>query len=1118
MPYRTSRKNGMSRRSTALAPYPGGQTRRQTEEHGDLNVYNRMYQFYNYHADKDILIDEMCRGLILSLLRISGGAVQEYDEPLGWTAPYWQDHCAHHYAIVFHMKDQRRHSSTFAKTLSSFSGKSQPDSDRKLPDQFDADHLVSHSAVPTWVQLYNADGSMKSMVELASDLASCIKVWIEAQTFGGAEDSETAVRGLDLVPSRLQLLKRCVVAGVSSYEVLIDDREFEASKVDVSAFSTITMQNVTPASGDSLMTSDPLSSDTINHVALKGKMYTFSGPVPKVWDRHRSELQHLFKPSFFEKGRYLLPNSKLHDETMEDFRTFPKGRFIWSNCIGEERITFQPGSMQKLKLQYRMRTSVRDFFHKFRNDDISSSKLGRCVCLALEPSIRRQHVGKPISAVLPKRLWRDGVVNTAVQYEPYEWKEVPEIGPTGLSTGRTIIAKRVRQVFTLDTSVIPTEQSPNPALAELWWVDANGDAFHTAGGVTSPPANSIPLKWDSITRDMVAAHPQLAHFVSKGDPIMFNVQINRLYLASSRLKNYARLGADKSGVKRKHEDKMYSNMGDVSFAYAQQVGDTYKDHNLQSAVGVGVAPLILEGDDRNTMVTVNIASEQEAFENALMAMDADATKDGLQLDVVGSALSALDGIIDTTGLKVLDQGVIDAVDGIPVGAAGPSAQQIADAIAATELTVKDIPDADTRLTERLEVIAGQSAAAATTAAATATAAGTISTSITANTALANEALAAAASANVTAIEAGASTVAASITSNTALANAAVANAAATTVAGNAANLALQFALPTDVNVVNADDFPSGGGSGGPSAQQIADAIAATTLNVNVGNEVDTNVQSIVLTAAEQVAQAMAAETLNVNVGNEVDVTDVAAEKIAQAIAEQTIDVALQTPNYIAGLIADAIESRQLSVTSSDKDLIGFIDGINTSAVESDSAFTVRTLNGDVHVLQKVTVFSGGAIDVSEWNPSIHKYRIVFRKPGQNIWRLSSNSVDIGQDINVTIPDGALSATVNIPETMNVNVMNTVGVTGTVDANVTGTVDANVTNTVDVSVPDNNRGVILYRSIEGSNGYINLDIKKDDGTLVFTSYPPSTYTADFQPGVQVVDIGPHWILLQVDRST
>jgi len=674
MPFRTSRKNGMSRRRTALEPYPGGQTRRQTEEHGDLNVYNRMYQFYNYHADKDILIDEMCRGLILSLLRISGGTVQEYDDPLGWTAPYWQDHCSHHHAIVFHMKDQRRHSATFAETLSSFSGKSMGDA-ALLPEQYDADHKISSSTLSTWVELHHSDGIMKSMTECAADLAACIKTWIDTQTFGGADDSQQAVSGLDLVPSRLQLLKRSVVSGATAYEVVVDDREFEASKVDVAAYTTVTLQNVTPASGDPLMTGDPLTADTINHVPLKGKMYTFSGPVPKVWDRHRAELQHLFKPSFFEKGRYLLPNSKLHDETMDDFRTFPRGRHIWSNCVAEDRITFMPGSTQKLKLEYRMRTSVRDFFHKFRNDDISSSKLGRCVCLAVEPSIRRQHVGSPISAVLPKRLWRDGVVNTAVQYEPYAWTETLEIGPNGLSTGNTVVTKVVRQVFTLDTSVVPTENNTNPATAELWWVN-NGVAQKTSGGVTTSPGSGWgPLKWDSITRDMLVQHPQLAHFVSKGDPIMFNVQINRLYTGSSLLKNHSRLGADKTGVKRKHEDKMYSNMGDLSFARAQQLGDVYKDHNLQSATGVGVAPLILEGDDKNTMVTVNVAAEEQAFENALQTLDQDGdASNGIQLDARNAALTALQGLIDTDGLKVhgsmSDSGLATAVGGLSTAITG----------------------------------------------------------------------------------------------------------------------------------------------------------------------------------------------------------------------------------------------------------------------------------------------------------------------------------------------------------------------------------------------------------------------------------------------------------------
>ena len=175
-------------------------------------MYNRMYQFYNYHADKDILIDEMCRGLILSLLRISGGSVQEYDEPLGWTAPYWQDHCAHHHAIVFHMKDQRRHSSTFSKTLSSFSGKSL--SEPLYAEQYDADVHVGHTFLPTWVELHSG-ASMKSLSQVAAELASHIKVWINLQSTGNV-DGQTAVRGLDLVPSRLQLLKRCVVGGAEA--------------------------------------------------------------------------------------------------------------------------------------------------------------------------------------------------------------------------------------------------------------------------------------------------------------------------------------------------------------------------------------------------------------------------------------------------------------------------------------------------------------------------------------------------------------------------------------------------------------------------------------------------------------------------------------------------------------------------------------------------------------------------------------------------------------------------------------------------------------------------------------------------------------------------------------
>lgn len=1008
MPYRTSRKNGMSRRRTALKPYPGGQTRRQTEEHGDLNVYNRMYQFYNYHADKDILIDEMCRGLILSLLRISGGTVQEYDEPLGWTAPFHQAHCAHHDAIVFHMKDQRRHSATFAKTLSSFSGQDMAVS--PLPAQYDADVKVSHTAVPTWVQLHKASGEMKSMAELAAELASCIKIWIEAQTFGGAEDGEEAVRGLDLVPSRLQLLKRCVLSNQTSYEIVVDDREFDASKVDVAAYTTVTMQNVTPASGDSLMTGDPLSSDTINHVPLKGKIYTFSGPVPKVWDRHRAELQHLFRPSFFEKGRYLLPNSKLHDETMDDFRTFPRGRHIWSNCVAEDRITFQPGSSQKLKLEYRMKTSVRDFFHKFRNDDISSSKLGRCVCLALEPQIRRQHVGQPISAVLPKRLWRDGVVNSAVQYEPYMWAETPEIGPGGLSTGRKVITKVVRQVFTLDTSVVPTESNTNPATAELWWTDGT-IAVKTPGGVTTSPSSSMePLKWDSITRGMLDSHPQLAHFVSKGDPIMFNVQINRLYTASSLLKNYTRLGADKTGVKRKHQDKMYSNMGDLSFARAQQLGDVYKDHNLQSATAVGVAPLILEGDDKNTMVTVNVNAEQQAFQNALMAMDADTVKDGLQLDVVGNALAALDEAIDTDGLKVhgsvattADTGLATAVGGLSTAITGVHGVStgIVGALQANATAVTQVAEAGNAVAEAGNAVAESGVAVAEAGNAVAASGVTMAGSIldaSVNIGIAGGLIAGA---------------------TTALETFGTPNVDVTVEPADV-NVTMPSSMAVSMSAYERDAL----------AARIADQISDETLRVKTFGD-DTvsiaipHVESTAL--AEDIATKVSEVTLQTKLAGNVDGTTTA------------VDTGLSMPT--ASEIADAI--------AGDND-VGYLRSVNSTSDPSDRYQCIVIHNGELLYNQRVLMVSSGVFSYlteSSYLKKLHMSRKLIRK-GTNDWLMPKDFVeaDIGQDINVQIPSDQITVQATLPDTINV----------------TGTVD--IGNTVDVR-EGGDVGVLTITSVQ-----------------------------------------------------
>lgn len=55
--------------------YRGNQTRSITEEHGDLNTYNRVFQFYTYHAEKRKILEEYCRGLCVSLCRIQNGTV-----------------------------------------------------------------------------------------------------------------------------------------------------------------------------------------------------------------------------------------------------------------------------------------------------------------------------------------------------------------------------------------------------------------------------------------------------------------------------------------------------------------------------------------------------------------------------------------------------------------------------------------------------------------------------------------------------------------------------------------------------------------------------------------------------------------------------------------------------------------------------------------------------------------------------------------------------------------------------------------------------------------------------------------------------------------------------------
>jgi hypothetical protein len=693
MPFRNSSKSNGFAGAGRATTYQAGKSHRRTEEHGDLNTYNRVFQFYNYHADKDVLLDEMCRGLILSVLRIAGGTVQDYEEPIAWPSPMYvgrEDH-AHHSAIVFHMKDNRRHSATFGKTLSTFSGRSLGSASH-VPDQYDADvFATAGTVIPSTVVALHNGTRMFSLRELAENMGKVFFDWISyTQDF---DITETIVpKGIDLLPSRMQLIKTSmshtpltfpsppVVTGQTAvHEVVYDDIEFGDSKVNVSAYTSVKLHNVTPASGNVLLASDPLGSDNITHVPLKGKMYVFSGPTPKVWDKHRDELQHLMKPAFFRRGRYLLPNSKLHSTQTEEFRTPPRGRFIWSNCVDEHKITMSPGGIQEVKLNYSINTSIKDFWYKYRDDDLSSSKLGKCICICLEPSMRRTHVNTPKPVVLVKQqrvLLETGKYSLTetrtipVEYQPYEY----------VKDSYGVTTKQPRPVFTLGDIPTPTPTEVNDATAAggyefpgavpsiPWYVDTLG-GMPTLSATTANPAggaafSNVRLMWDKITTAMIDHSDdtkQLQAFVSRGDPLMFNVQINRTYGASCSLRNTVRLGMDKSGVKRKYDEKMVNNMGDLNadglfndadWEIARAAGDVFRDHELDSAGQAGVRTLVLEGDAQNTTISTggggSTLSASAIAAAITSAMDTDGNAaNGVQLDI-----SQLDGIIANGELSV----------------------------------------------------------------------------------------------------------------------------------------------------------------------------------------------------------------------------------------------------------------------------------------------------------------------------------------------------------------------------------------------------------------------------------------------------------------------------------
>lgn len=699
MPFGASSYAGsLSGRSRFRSSYPANQTRRKTEQFGDLNAYNRVYQFYNYHGEKKQMLEEYCRSLVLSMVRIQKGVVHDYEEPIAWPFPIHQpevtgiphqDQHLDQYLnwIEFHFKDARRDGGFYGKTLgnrndtegeaSIIQGGTALQTLPPLAKQYQYDIGINK---PTCVQLWELvdphdptkGRRMKSLTKLAADITEIFESLAYLDTnFDRAHNAADPALGtphvdsLDIRPCRIMLIKSLKVKLSNeqtkiTHDVIYDDEQFASSRVDIGSYTTVTIHNVSPATGDIAMQGDPMAADTITHVPLIGKMYTFSGSCPKVWDKHKADLHQLFNPLFFRTGRYRLPHSKIHE--LDQFKSPPRGRAIWSNCIGESRIAIGPGQIKKLRMNFRIRDSLGEFWQKYRDHYLSDSRLGRTVCLCLEPMIRRQHLGEPTSIALKKtfdaadlakydentNVWSHedlAPINDVVEYQPYELKETEVNGVVSMR-------KELRPAFRL-TSVPPgtpnfgslasgaifsSPPDTESGAIQYYFYSVHdtdkricvGRAVHptTLGDslLALPDTNADNTLKNPDGSDVVAADWRLAKWTddpartSKGDPMMFNIQINRLLHAKTRLKKFHALGADKTGIKRKWEDRLKSVLGADLFGTPIHSDDpNYHGSRLDAPRDIdmfhsaGIRQVIAEGEAGNISVAaapaVNVTVE-----------------------------------------------------------------------------------------------------------------------------------------------------------------------------------------------------------------------------------------------------------------------------------------------------------------------------------------------------------------------------------------------------------------------------------------------------------------------------------------------------------------------------
>jgi len=374
-------------------------TRRLVQDYGSLNATNIIYHLYSHHADRDVLLNEFCRSLIVKLVHTMKGTIKSHNDPISWPFPKSSEEDTDYLEnIRIQYRDVEKQARPAAGTGDTATG-GQIDRDaifgaafaspaaRYAPEKVDPNMpspiQVFHSIVQDEQPAHNgtqhyyarAINENKSLVELADELQKTFEY-----IFGLERHS---------VPVRLQITRR--MSGEE--EVIYDDDNFSAASCKLTVNGNHKLMNVSPASGSKGFSADhQYSKANLLHSPLVGRLYEFSGECPIVRDKHPTELHNLFPADRLWGGRLTIDGAHVHD--VEDpaktsiMHHPPNGTNLFKNCTGSSVIKMQPGQIKKILIRMSLTTSIGSLVSRWRNSTYSRMSLGGCTMIALHPMVR----------------------------------------------------------------------------------------------------------------------------------------------------------------------------------------------------------------------------------------------------------------------------------------------------------------------------------------------------------------------------------------------------------------------------------------------------------------------------------------------------------------------------------------------------------------------------------------------------------------------------------------------------------------------------------------------------------------------------------------------------------